>query len=63
MDVLFRLTNPVVDREADNDNWCQYLAVIQTLLGPVFAVFACALAFDTVSGSFQVAGLACLTAA
>jgi len=54
VDVLFKLTNPVVDREAENDGWCQYQAIIQTFLGPVFAVFASAVALDTVAGSLQV---------
>ena len=70
VDVLFKLTNPVVDRwsqvesnaaltekkldrEAENDGWCQYQAIIQTFLGPVFAVFASAVALDTVAGSLQ----------
>ena len=79
IDVLFKLTNPVVDRwskvvytidqikyyyqtkpkqatfrEAENDGWCQYQAVIQTFLGPLFAVFASATALDTIAGSVQV---------
>merc|ERR1712226_1637203 len=48
VDVLFRLTNPVVDQEEDNEGWCQYQAVIQTSLGPTFSVFACAVALDSV---------------
>ena len=40
-------------REAENDGWCQYQAIIQTFLGPVFAVFASAVALDTVAGSLQ----------
>jgi hypothetical protein len=50
VDVLFKLTNPVVDREAPGHNWCQYQAVLQTLLGPTFAVFACAIALEEVGG-------------
>ena len=41
-------------REAENDGWCQYQAVIQTFLGPLFAVFASATALDTIAGSVQV---------
>jgi len=54
LDLLFRLTNPVVDREEENEGWCQYQAVIQTTLGPIFSVFACAVALDSVYGGFQV---------
>ena len=38
-------------REAENDGWCQYQAIIQTFLGPLFAVFASAVALDTIGGS------------
>ena len=33
VDLLFRLTIPVVDTERPHNNWCQYLAILHTLLG------------------------------
>ena len=33
VDLLFRLTIPVVDSDKPRDNWCQYLAIIQCVLG------------------------------
>ena len=55
VDLLFRLTTPVVDKEKDQDNWCQYLGILQCVLGPLFSVFAINVAFDSIAGSnFQV---------
>ena len=51
--VLIKPNQPTF-REAENDGWCQYQAVIQTFLGPLFAVFASAVALDTIGGSLQV---------
>ena len=33
VDLLFRLTIPVVDSDKPRDNWCQYLAIIQCVSG------------------------------
>ena len=33
VDLLFRLTIPVVDSDKPRDNWCQYLAIIHCVLG------------------------------
>ena len=46
LDILFRLTIPVVDREKPRDNWVQYMAIIQCVLGPVFSVFAVNVGLD-----------------
>ena len=46
LDVLFRVTIPVVDREKPRDNWVQYLAITQCVLGPVFSVFAVNVGLD-----------------
>jgi len=51
VDVLFTLTTPVVDKERPRDNWCQYLGIVQCLLGPFFSVFAINVAFDKIAGS------------
>jgi len=51
VDVLFRLTTPVVDKDKPRDNWCQYLAIVQCVLGPLFSVFAVNIALDKVGGS------------
>ena len=41
VDVLFRLTNPVVDQEEDNEGWCQYQAVIQVVHLSLFLLSHC----------------------
>ena len=46
LDVLFRLTIPVVDNDKPRDNWVQYMAIIQCVLGPVFSVFAINVGLD-----------------
>lgn len=51
VDVMFRLTTPVVDKEKPRDNWCQYLGIVQCVLGPFFSVFAINIAFDKIAGS------------
>jgi len=51
MDILFRLTIPVVDKDQPRDNWCQYLSILQCVLGPVFSVFAINVALDSIPGS------------
>ena len=33
VEVLFRLTIPVVDEDKPRNNWCQYLAIIHCVLG------------------------------
>ena len=33
VDLMFRLTIPVVDGDKPRDNWCQYLAIIQCVTG------------------------------
>ena len=48
LDVLFRLTIPVVDNDKPRANWCQYMAIIQCVLGPVFTVFAINVGLDTI---------------
>jgi len=40
VELLFRLTIPVVDLSKPRDNWCQYLILIQCVLGPIFSAFA-----------------------
>jgi len=49
--VILRLTIPVVDKEQERDNWCQYLNVLNCLLGPVFTSFAVSAGLDRVGGS------------
>ena len=39
VDLLFRLTIPVVDGGKPRDNWCQYLAIIQCVIGELFSSF------------------------
>eukprot|EP00092_Neocalanus_flemingeri_P035003 GFUD01038087.1.p1 GENE.GFUD01038087.1~~GFUD01038087.1.p1 ORF type:complete len:573 (+),score=74.19 GFUD01038087.1:326-2044(+) len=51
VNVLFTLTIPVVDKEKPRENWCQYLGILQCILGPVFSVFAINVAFDAIPGS------------
>jgi len=51
VDVLFRVTTPVVDKDKPRDNWCQYLAIVQCVLGPLFSVFAVNIALDSIAGS------------
>ena len=38
VDLLFRLTIPVVDTERPRNNWCQYLAILHTVLGTKAAI-------------------------
>lgn len=42
VDLLFRLTIPVVDCDKPRDNWCQYLAIIQCVLGNIHNLFVSA---------------------
>ena len=51
VELLFRLTIPVVDPEAPRQGWCQYLAIIHCILGPVFTVFAISVARDKIAGT------------
>jgi len=53
VEVLFRLTIPVVDEDKPRNNWCQYLAIIHCVLGPVFSMFAIAVANDRITMSSQ----------
>lgn len=36
---LFTITNPVVDFEEEDQNWKQYLQMLQCLTSPIFFVF------------------------
>ena len=51
IDFLFRITVPIVDKEKPRDNWCQYLGILQCVLGPLFIVFAINIALDEIAGS------------
>ena len=51
VEVVFTLTIPVVDPEAARQGWCQYLAILHCLLGPVFSVFAISVANDRIPGT------------
>jgi len=51
VELLFRLTIPVVDTTKPRDNWSQYLILIQCVLGPIFSVFAVNAAPIAIGGS------------
>ena len=51
VELMFRLTIPVVDPDAPRQGWCQYLAIIHCILGPVFTVFAINVAMDRIPGT------------
>ena len=38
IEVLFRLTIPVVDEDKPRNNWCQYLAIIHCVLGMIIVI-------------------------
>lgn len=51
MVVLFTITNPVVDYEEEDQNWRQYLQMLQCLTAPIFFVFGA----DCMSQSVRLA--------
>ena len=41
----------MVKKEKPNNNWCQYLAILQCILGPLFVVFAINIALNKIPGT------------